>query len=55
MVHLVYTFLALLSLAALAVGAVALESHAAPDRRALWRAAGLNLGYYLSVMALAGC
>jgi sterol desaturase/sphingolipid hydroxylase (fatty acid hydroxylase superfamily) len=52
MVHPGYTASAVLSLAALAVGAVALESHAAPDRRALWRAAGLNLGYYLSVMAL---
>ena len=41
-----------LTVAALAVGAVALESHAAPDRRALWRAARLNLGYYLSVMTL---
>jgi sterol desaturase/sphingolipid hydroxylase (fatty acid hydroxylase superfamily) len=52
MVHPGYTASAVLSLAALAVGAVALESHAAPDRRALWRAAGLNLGYHLAVTAL---
>ncbi len=52
MVHPVYIVSAVLSLAALAVGAVALESRAAPDRRALWRAAGLNLGYSLTVTAL---